>query len=198
MTANEQTLAPLIVVSGPSGSGKSTIVRRVLAMNRWPLRLSVSVTTRAPRPGEQNGVHYHFWTRNEFVEEIARDGFLEHADVFGSYYGTLKREVDPHRLQGVGVLLEVDVQGWDQVRGRRPEVVCLFVRTSSLAAYEERLRRRGTESEEALQRRLQGAITELARADEYDYQIINDDLDEAVQQTKQILDDIFQRNENAG
>src|SRR5450432_1978234 len=109
-------MGPLIILSGPAGSGKSTIIRRLLKDKAWPLRLSVSMTTRAPRPGETEGADYYFRSRETFVAEIAAGAFLEWADVFGNYYGTLHSEVQPHRLQGTGVLLEIDVSGWDQVR----------------------------------------------------------------------------------
>lgn len=192
------TRGPLIILSGPSGSGKSTLVSRVLASKAWPLRLAVSVTTRAPRPGEQDGLHYHFWSREQFEQELRADAFLEWAEVFGNYYGTLRREVEPYRQQGLGVLLEIDVQGWEQVRQRCPDAVAIFVRTSSLAAYEQRLRGRGTESEAAIQKRVQGAQRELAVASAYDFQVINDKLDDAFTQLQNILQGLFERNQHAG
>src|SRR5688500_11674957 len=102
-------MGPLIIMSGPSGSGKSTLIARLLEERTWPLRLSVSATTRAPRAGERDGVHYHFWTRERFLREREANGFLESAEVFGNYYGTLRQEVEPYRAQGMGVLLDVDV-----------------------------------------------------------------------------------------
>ena len=116
-------MGPLIILSGPSGSGKSTLIARLLAERTWPMRLSVSVTTRPPRKGEQDGVHYHYWTRERFRDEIERQGFLEWAEVFGNYYGTLKEEVEPYRRKGVGVLLDIDVNGWKQVKEHCPEAV---------------------------------------------------------------------------
>src|SRR6476660_1624231 len=108
-------MGPLIILSGPSGSGKSTIMRRLLEDKAWPLRLSVSVTTRKPRAGEVDGVEYHFWTKQAFEAEVAAGGFLEWAEVYGNYYGTLRREVQPFREQGLGVLLDIDVKGRAQV-----------------------------------------------------------------------------------
>src|SRR6516162_1217798 len=105
-------LGPLIILSGPSGSGKSTVIRRLLAEAGLPLRLSVSATTRPPRPGEREGVDYYFWTRERFVQQAAAGAFLEWAEVHGSnLYGTLRSEVDAHRAKGQGVILDIDVQG---------------------------------------------------------------------------------------
>lgn len=185
---------PLIVLSGPSGSGKSTLIGRLLKESPWPLRLSVSVTTRPPRPRERPGVHYHFWSRDEFLAEVARDGFLEWADVFGNCYGTLKMEVEPYREQGQGVLLDIDVKGWEQVRQKCPDAVAIFLRASSMAVYEERLRRRGTESEASLQRRLKGAAAEEARIHEYHHQVVNDDLDQALNDLRALIEPLFERN----
>src|SRR5437868_13944926 len=104
-------MAPLIIVSGPSGCGKTTLIRRLLQEMNWPLRLSVSVTTRPKRPSEVDGVDYYFWSIADFAREREQDGFLEWAEVHGNYYGTLTREVQPYREQGIGVLLDIDVQG---------------------------------------------------------------------------------------
>jgi guanylate kinase len=171
---------PLIILSGPSGVGKSELVKRLLAAKDLPLHLSVSATTRRPRAGEVDGTSYHFWPRQRFEEAVQAGGFLEWADVFGNLYGTLRREVEPYRERGEGVLLEIDVQGACQVRRLCPDAVSIFLKAPSLEVYEERLRRRHTENEEALRRRLEGARRELARAGEYDYQVVNDDLQRAV------------------
>ncbi len=187
------SLAPLIVVSGPSGSGKSTVIQRVLADCKLPLRMSVSATSRGPRPHEQEGVHYYFWDRPRFEQEIEKDGFLEWAEVFGDYKGTLRSEVDRFRRQGTGVLLDIDVQGWGQVRSRCDDLTSIFIKTSSLATYEQRLRARGTESEEDLQRRLERARDELAKSDQYDFVVINDDLKQAVSEVEQIITKTFAR-----
>ena len=157
------------------------------------MHLSVSATTRAPRPGEQDGVAYHYWTHERFQEEIAAGAFLEWAEVHGQYYGTLKREVFPYQGQGRLVLLDIDVQGARQVRWQCADVVAIFLRTSSLATYEERLRKRGTETEAAIERRLTAARGELAHADEYDYQVVNDDLETAVAQMGAILASLLVR-----
>jgi guanylate kinase len=189
---------PLIIVSGPSGSGKSTVIARVLADSDLSLRLSVSATTRAPRPGERDGVQYYFWSRERFEKELAEDAFLEWAQVHGSYYGTLWREVEPYRRQGKLVILDIDVQGAAQVRQRCAEVVTVFLRSPSLEIDERRLRERGTEDEAAIQRRLAAARRELESAGEYDYQIVNDDLERTVEQFRVILKRYLKRDSNAG
>jgi guanylate kinase len=180
-------MGPLFILSGPTASGKTTVIARLLADKSLPLRLSVSVTTRSPRPGEIDGKHYHFWNRERFQEQVRADAFLEWADVYGNFYGTLKSEVEPYRCQGMAVLLEIDIKGWEQVKHRCREAVAIFLRTSSLEVYEKRLRERKTEGEAAIQRRLEGVRTELARAPEYDYQVVNDHLELAVEQVRDIV-----------
>jgi guanylate kinase len=180
-------MGPLLILSGPTASGKTTLIARLLADATLPLRLSVSVTTRPPRPGEQDGKHYHFWNRERFQQEVSAGAFLEWAEVYGNYYGTLTSEVEPYRRRGLAVLLEIDVKGWEQVKCRCPDAVAIFLRTSSLDVYERRLRQRKTESEAAIQRRLEGVRAELARAPEYDYQVVNDDLEAAVEQVRNIV-----------
>jgi guanylate kinase len=191
-------MGPLIILSGPAGSGKSTIIRRLLEEKTWPLRLSVSVTTRAPRRGEVEGVHYYFRSKEAFREALAADNFLEWAEVFGNYYGTLVSEVQPYRLLGQGVLLDIDVNGWEQVRKRCPDVVSIFVQTSSMETYEKRLRERKSETDASLRRRIEGAKLEIARAPEYDYRVINDDLATALAGLRDILGPLFERNNHAG
>jgi guanylate kinase len=187
----------LVVLSAPSGAGKSTVIARLLAAGDLPLRLSVSVTTRPPRGRERDGVDYHFWTRDRFEATRDAGGFLEWAEVFGNYYGTLRREVEPFRPQGIGVILDIDVQGAGQVRRHCPDVKTVFLRPPSLEILEARLRRRGTDDEAAIERRLAGARRELAHADEYDYQVINDDLDLAVAELRAIVQALFERGNHA-
>jgi guanylate kinase len=194
---NPMSLAPLIIVSGPSGSGKSTVIRRLLEERVWPLRLSVSVTTHAARKVEQEGVHYHFWSVPEFLRAKEADAFLEWAEVHGNYYGTLVGEVRPFRERGEGVLLDIDVQGREKVRRRCADAVSIFLRTSCIETLEKRLRERSTESEEAIQKRLANARVELARATEYDYQVINDDLETALADVRKILGPLFERSKHA-
>lgn len=177
----------LIVLSAPSGCGKTTILKKV--MQELPgLVFSVSHTTRSPRPGEVNGVHYHFVSQDAFL--ALRDqqpcGFLEWAEVHGNLYGTSVAEVEQRCAEGQDVLLDIDVQGAAQVR-QRVNPVTIFIVPPSLGILERRLRGRGTESEETIVRRLQNAKTELAVVDTYDYVIVNDRLDEAVESLCSII-----------
>jgi guanylate kinase len=183
---------PLIILSGPSGSGKSTVIRRVLETSGLPLHLSVSATTRAPRPGERDGIDYHFWKPEQFEAAVQAGALLEWARYVGNCYGTLREEVDPYRTKGMGVILDIDVQGMEQVRRLYPESVLVFLRASSLEVYEQRLRLRHTEDEVTIQRRLQAARRELAHADQYQFQVVNDRLADAVAQLQAIIEAQFQ------
>jgi len=181
------SLGPLIVVSGPAGSGKSTLIEMALGEFGPRLRHSVSATTRAPRKGELDGIHYHFWTRDRFEAGIAAGEFLEYATVFGKdYYGTPRSEVDPYRKQGMAVVLDIDVQGASQLRRTCPDAYTIFLRTPP-GEFERRLRERGTETEEAIQRRLAEARVELSRAAEFDRVILNDNLDRAAAELCDII-----------
>jgi guanylate kinase len=179
----------LVVVSGPSGAGKTTVLRRVLRECPVPLVTSVSATTRPPRPGERDGVDYHFLSEEEFHDRRRRGEFIECFQVFGhdAWYGTLAGEVTPSLEAGNWVVLEVDVQGALAVIEQYPDAITIFVRPGSIEELQRRLRGRGTESGEALQRRLARARDELALADRYRYQVINDDVDQAVREMCHIL-----------
>jgi guanylate kinase len=189
---------PLIILSGPSGCGKSTVTARLLARRDLPLRQSVSATTRPPRPGERDGVDYRFWTRERFERERDAGGFLEWALVYGNYYGTPRSEVEPYREQGVGVILVIDVQGAAQVRQKCPNAVTVFLRTSRWEECERRLRARGGSDEATIRRRLENARAELARAGEYQFEVINDDLESAVERLRAIVRAQFERSGHAG
>ncbi|MFN4258039.1 MAG: guanylate kinase [Gemmataceae bacterium] len=188
----------MIILSGPSGCGKSTVVRRLLAEPPAPVRLSVSATTRAPRADEQDGVQYHFWTRARFEQAIQSGEFLEWAEVYGHYYGTPVSEVEPYRRQGITVLLEIDVQGAAQVCRKCPDAVTVFLRTSSIDTYRQRLEGRGSEDPASLERRVAAAQRELAHAETYQYQIINDDLESAVAAFRDIVRRHSERGNHAG
>lgn len=199
MTATEShpERGPLIILSGPSGSGKSTLIRRLLSGGELPLRLSVSATTRPPRPGEVDGVHYHFWTRERFEQAVADDAFLEWAEVHGNLYGTPRSEVEQYRRLGKAVILDIDVQGAAQVRAKCPEAITIFLCASSFEVYEQRLRGRGTETEDAIRRRLDNARRELAYADSYDYRVLNDDLEHASEALRGIIVQTLSRGGHA-
>ncbi len=184
-------MGPLIILSGPSGAGKSTVINRLLETSGLPLRQAVTVTTRDRRPGEQDGVHYHFWTRPKFEEELRAGAFLEDAAVFGNLYGTLRREVEPYRAQGMGVILVIDVQGAATVRRKCPDSVSIFLKAPSMEEYERRLRLRHTEDEAAIQRRLTGARREEAQAGAYNHVIVNDTVERTVAELREIIQRSF-------
>ncbi|VTS05722.1 guanylate kinase [Tuwongella immobilis] len=184
--------SPLIIVSGPSGVGKTTVIQRLLADASLPLRLSVSATTRKPRAGEVDGQHYHFWDRDRFEAGIAAGQFLEYAQVHGNYYGTLRDEVERHRDCQTGVILDIDVQGFFQVRQHCDDYLSIFLYVPE-DRYEARLRNRASEDEAAIQRRLQTARWEITQAGEYMVQLVNEDLDETVSRVQQLIRDQYQR-----
>jgi len=191
-------VGPLIIVSGPSGSGKSTLIRRALEVFGPALRHSISATTREPRAGERDGVNYHFWSRDRFEAGIAAGEFLEYATVFGRhYYGTPRSEVERYRADGIGVILDVDVQGAAQLRHTCPDAYSVFLETPP-GEYERRLRDRGTDSEDAIRRRLAEAALELARAHEFDRKILNDDLGRAAGELCAVIRERFDMAANEG
>ena len=168
----------IFVISAASGTGKTTLVSRLLT-HHPELRVSVSHTTRQPREGEQNGVHYHFVSRENFESLIEEKAFLEHADVFGNYYGTSIKGVQTLTEDGFDVILEIDVQGAEQVRRLLPEAVSVFILPPSFEILAGRLKGRGTDSEDVITTRLAKARHEISQAAAFDYVVVNDDLDEA-------------------
>lgn len=190
-TRGEMTLGPLIIVSGPSGSGKSTLISRMIGRFSPRLRHSISATTRNPRPGEQDGTHYHFWSRQRFEQGIEAGEFLEYATVFGrDYYGTPKSEVEPYRKAGIGVILDIDVQGAAQIKHNCPSAFLIFLMTPE-GEYAKRLRARGKDSEESITRRIAEARSELLRANEFDVRLLNDDLDRASSELNEMIDGLL-------
>ncbi len=176
----------LAVISAPSGGGKGTILKELFARDE-NLRLSVSATTRAPRPGEEHGKQYYFLSREEFEKLIAQGKMLEHAEYVGNYYGTPRDPVEEWLSQGRDVVLEIEVQGGAQVKKLMPECVSIFILPPSMKVLGERLRGRGTEAEETVQKRLATARQEIPQAREYDYVVFNDRLEDAVEEILAIL-----------
>jgi guanylate kinase len=176
----------LIIVSAPSGAGKTTLVGEVLKCDEQS-KPSISYTSRAPREGEQNGVHYHFISLEEFEAMIAGGEFLEWAEVHGHLYGTSQKLVDDLRRQGFDVILTIDVQGAEQARRNFSEAVSVFILPPTFEAMVERLNVRGANRADDLQLRLKNARCEIAKCSSFDYIIINDDLDRAVDELASII-----------
>ena len=188
MTKSEG-LGKVVIISGPSGVGKTTVVRRLIGQCPLPLVLSVSATTRQQRDGEQDGIDYIFLSRDEFAARRQTGDFLECFEVFGKghWYGTLRETVASGLADGKWVILEIDVQGAMKVIDSYSDAITIFVKPSSLEELERRLRGRGTETEERIQHRLETARHELSFIDRYQHQVINDELDQAVQEISHIL-----------
>ena len=174
------------MITGPSGVGKGTLIRTLL--ERIPqLELSVSATTRAPRPGEQDGVDYHFLSDAEFDRRVLEGDFLEHADYSGRRYGTLRSELERRLADGASVVLEIEVQGARQVKEKMPEAMRIFIAPPSEEALRTRLVGRGTDDDEQRERRLATAKSELAAQDEFDIVVVNDRLDDAADDLERIV-----------
>ncbi len=169
----------LFIVAAPSGAGKSSIVNACLARDR-NICLSISFTSRAPRPGERHAEHYHFITADAFKAMIRAGDFFEYAEVHGDWKGTARQSVEPQLAAGRDVLLEIDWQGAQQVKAQVPEAVSVFILPPSRAALEERMRKRGQDSDETIARRMANAREEMSHHDEFDYVIVNEDFDTAV------------------
>ena len=178
----------LIIVSAPTGCGKGTIMKAVF--NDSDVFYSVSCTTRPPRPEDTDGVTYHFLTVEEFEEKIAEGEFLEYAKYSENYYGTPKTPVEKNMAEGRDVILEIETQGAFQVKELRPDAVSLFILPPSVAELDRRLHKRGTEDEKTIKKRVSQAAGEIAKADRYDYVIMNYDLDSAIADFRAVIDGI--------
>ena len=177
----------LLVISGPSGTGKGTLIERLMKEDPT-LVFSVSATTRAPRPGEIDGVHYHFVTNERYDELVAENAFVEYANVHGNRYGTLRSEVYERLERGENVVLDIDVQGALNVIASEKEKVSIFILPPSMQELRSRLTGRGTETEEAIERRLHNAVWEISQKDKYEYKVINDDLESCLRTLQAIIE----------
>jgi guanylate kinase len=179
-------MTTVFIISAPSGSGKSTLVDQVRKLIP-ELDFSISYTTRSPRGNEQNGREYFFVSRQEFREMIRRDEFLEYADVFGNYYGTGKSVLRQAEERGKDLLLDIDVQGAEQIKGKLPSALSIFIMPPDRKILEARLRKRSLDAEEVIQRRLVTASREIENYEKYDYILVNDRLDESIEALMAIL-----------
>lgn len=187
----------LFVVTGPSGAGKGTVLKKVMAATDH-LYFSISATTRAPRPGEVHGVHYHFITRESFAQLIREERLLEHAEYVGNFYGTPLDPVLEHLAQGDDVILEIEIQGAKQVKARYPEAALVFIAPPSFDELERRLRGRGTETEETILRRMDTARRECAHMDAFQYIVLNDTPENGAYELLSIITAHRCRRENRG
>jgi guanylate kinase len=176
----------LYIISAPSGGGKTTLTKELLAKNT-KVEVSVSYTTRPPRPEEKNGVHYHFVDDETFNKKLAEGAFLEHANVFGKQYGTCREAVLDKLKSGINVILVIDWQGAQQMRKSFPSAVSIFIVPPSLAVLRERLTTRAQDAQAVIDRRLQGAIEEIRHYVEYDHLVINDQFDKALADLEAII-----------
>ena len=183
---NNMKKGKTFIISGPSGVGKSTVLSALLE-KRPNVYFSVSATTRDPRPGELDGIHYHFMDVDSFRKWIAMDQFLEYAEYVGNFYGTPKRFVDEAMEQGKDVILDIEVQGAIQVTSKRPDTVRIFIAPPSWSELERRLTERGTDSKDKIQKRLLRAKVEFQTAHTYDYFVINDTVENAVKELDAIM-----------
>ena len=189
----------LIIFSAPSGAGKSSLIKKLIELSESTIDLSVSVTTREPRDGEVHGVDYFFISEQEFLKLEKQDTFLESANVHGFHYATLKSFVDEKTSSGISVILDIDVQGFKQVKQTSQDNVSIFILPPSLEELEQRLFNRGSESAESIKKRLENALIELRSAEIFDYVVVNDEFDKTIKILSSILFDknIEYNDENA-
>lgn len=186
MTDNKPMIGTLFIFSAPSGAGKTSLVRALLETTGY-IGVSVSHTTRAPRPGETSGKDYHFVSVDDFQAMVSRGAFLEHAQVFDNFYGTSQEWVESELSAGRDVILEIDWQGAEQVRRLMPDTISVFIAPPSIEALRERLQKRGQDNDDIIERRMRDARNEMSHYGEYDYLIINDDFDNTVEELRAII-----------
>ena len=185
-TASQPPKGNLYLVSAPSGAGKTSLIAQLLPLLPQ-LEVSVSHTTRPQRPGEQDGVNYHFVSEDQFQQLVAEEAFFEHAQVFGNFYGTSRHSVNQRLAAGVDVILEIDWQGAQQIRQQQPDALSIFILPPSAQVLRDRLNKRGQDTATIIEGRMRQAISEMSHWQEYDYLIINDDFNSALQQLKAIF-----------
>ncbi|RDV25482.1 guanylate kinase [Alteromonas aestuariivivens] len=184
-------LGNLFILAAPSGAGKSSLIKALLEKHpqpeRFPMQVSVSHTTRAPRPGETDGVHYHFVSHETFEALIEQGVFFEYAEVFGNYYGTSRVTIEQTLHKGIDVFLDIDWQGARQVKALMPDTCTVFILPPSLEVLQQRLTGRGQDSDEVIAGRMREAVSEMSHYDEFDYVIINDDFTDALAELESIV-----------
>ena len=177
----------LIILAAPSGAGKSSLIKKIIEISKEKLQLSISATTRLPRKGEVHGKDYFFISDNEFNELKEKDAFIECANVHGNQYGTLKSFVHEKLEEGISVILDIDVQGFAQIRETIEEMISIFIIPPSLDELENRLTSRGLDTNDAIEKRLHNAVEELKHAESFDYIVLNDNFDNAIDQLSSII-----------
>ena len=177
----------LIIFAAPSGAGKSSLIKKIIEISKEKLQLSISATTRLPRKGEVHGKDYFFISDNEFNELKDKDAFIECANVHGNQYGTLKSFVHEKLEEGISVILDIDVQGFAQIRETTEEMISIFIIPPSLDELENRLTSRGLDTNDVIEKRLHNAVEELKHAESFDYIVLNDNFDNAIDQLSSVI-----------